>query len=112
MTGSPPCGRPEPGLGLGLGAADCDGLAGADSDGAALGLADATLGLADATADGEGLALGTADGLAEPDGLAADEVGLGPGVPIDGSTRVPQPTSRIAATSRTRTELRIAITPD
>ena len=111
MTGSPPCGRPEPGLALGLGAADCDGLAGADSDGTTLGLAGA-LGLADATADGEGLALAAADGLAEPDGLAADDVGLGPGVPIDGSTRVPQPTSRIAATSRTRTELRIAITPD
>src|SRR6188474_1093719 len=93
VTGSLPCGRPAAGELEGV----ADGLA--VTDGVADGLADAeapaeALALAVALAVGRGVAVAAG----EPEGVDVDEVvGLGGGVPMVGSTRVPQPTIRPTA---------------
>jgi hypothetical protein len=89
-TGSLPCGRPAAGEldgaadGLALALGTADGLADAVA-------ATDALGLAAALAVGAGVAVAAGD----PAAVEVDEVvGLGPGVPMVGSTRVPQPTTR------------------
>jgi hypothetical protein len=119
VTGSLPCGRSAAG--------EPDGAAG-ELDGAAEGLAPAVGdadGLTDEPADEPGVAdaLGLAAPLAVGAGVAVllaagepaaddvgDVVGLGGGVPMVGSTRVPQPTTR-PATRNALNAARIALPP-
>ena len=99
-----------PTLGLGTGDPVGPTVALAAADGDACGVADGPgLVLAVTEALGDGLALRAALGLADVT-ADADGVGLGRGVPIDGSTRVPQPTMARPSTTQTATGARIGFT--